>query len=246
MVSPTNGQAEDGRPLFYSRDVPVDVDDTFPDDLAQPNIYVGEDLGGYVVVDTDRQEVDYQDAEGRTQFTEYDGEDGVNIGSLWNKVAFALRFGDINPLISGNIRSSSKILYQRDVKERVEALAPFLTFDADPYPVLIDGGIQFVVDAYTTSNSYPYRAAGGHELVAQRQWPERGLQLRPQLDQGRRRRLRGHREVLRHRPRRPPRRRLRRRLPRPLLRRSPTSCGPTSATRRTCSGSRRTCGAATT
>ena len=68
------------RPLFYSRDVPVDVDDTFPDDLAQPNIYVGEDLGGYVVVDTDRQEVDYQDAEGRTQFTEYDGEDGVNIG----------------------------------------------------------------------------------------------------------------------------------------------------------------------
>jgi uncharacterized membrane protein (UPF0182 family) len=156
VVSPTNGQQEDGRPLFYARNVPVGVENEFPDDLEQPNIYVGEDLGGYVVVDTDRQEVDYQDAEGRTQFTEYDGSDGVNIGSLWNKVAFALRFGDINPLISGNIRSSSKILYQRDVRERVETLAPFLQFDADPYPVLIDGGIQFVVDAYTTSNSYPY------------------------------------------------------------------------------------------
>jgi uncharacterized membrane protein (UPF0182 family) len=156
VVSPTNGQTEDGRPQYYVRNVPVEAEEGFPDALEQPNIYVGEDLGGYVVVDTDRQEIDYQDAEGKTQFTEYDGADGVDIGSLWNKAAFALRFGDINPLISGNLRSSSKILYQRDVRERVETLAPFLRFDADPYPVLIDGGIKFVMDAYTTSNSYPY------------------------------------------------------------------------------------------
>jgi uncharacterized protein len=156
VVSPTNGQQEDGRPQYYVSNVPVEPDEDFPDALDQPNIYVGEDLGGYVVVDTDRQEIDYQDAEGRTQFTEYDGDDGVDIGSWLNRAAFALRFGDINPLISGNMRSSSKILYQRDVRERVEALAPFLQFDADPYPVLIDGGIKFVLDAYTTSNSYPY------------------------------------------------------------------------------------------
>jgi uncharacterized membrane protein (UPF0182 family) len=156
VVSPTNGQQEDGRPLFYARNVPVEVDEQFPSSLRQPNVYVGEDLGGYVVVNTDRQEVDYQDAQGQTKFTEYKGADGVSIGSLVNKAAFALRFGDINPLISGNIRKSSKILYQRDVKERVQTLAPFLHFDADPYPVLIDGGIKFVVDAYTTSSSYPY------------------------------------------------------------------------------------------
>ncbi|MCI3949989.1 MAG: hypothetical protein K0R11_1923, partial [Acidimicrobiales bacterium] len=156
VVSPTNGQNEDGRPLFYASDVPVEVDEGFPADLEQPNIYVGEDLGGYVVVGTDRQEIDFEEADGATQFTEYDGEDGVEIGSLWNQAAFALRFGDINPLISGNIRGSSKILYQRDVRERVETLAPFLRFDADPYPVLMDGGIKYVIDAYTTSSSYPY------------------------------------------------------------------------------------------
>jgi uncharacterized membrane protein (UPF0182 family) len=156
VVSPTNGQEEEGRPRYYVRNVPVDVAEEFPAELEQPGIYVGEDLGGYVVVNTDRQEIDFQDAEERTEFTEYAGEDGVEIGSLWNKAAFALRFGDINPLISGNIRGGSRILYQRDVRERVEALAPFLRFDADPYPVLIDGGIKFVIDAYTTSNSYPY------------------------------------------------------------------------------------------
>jgi uncharacterized membrane protein (UPF0182 family) len=156
IVSPSSGQAGEGRPRYYVDDVPVEVQEGFPAELEQPGVYVGEDLGGYVVVNTDRQEIDYQDAEERTEFTEYDGNDGVDIGSWWNKAAFALRFGDINPLISGNIRGDSKILYQRDVRERVEALAPFLRFDADPYPVLIDGGIKFVVDAYTTSNSYPY------------------------------------------------------------------------------------------
>jgi hypothetical protein len=156
IVSPTNGQQQEGQPRYFMRNVPVDVEEDFPVELEQPGIYVGEDLSGYVVVDTDRQEIDFQDAEERTEFTQYDGQDGVDIGSPLNRLAFALRFGDVNPLISGNIRGSSRILYQRDVRERVEALAPFLRFDADPYPVLIDGGIRYVMDAYTTSNSYPY------------------------------------------------------------------------------------------
>ncbi len=121
----------------------------------EPGIYVGEGLSGYVVVDTDREEIDFQNQDG-TQFTTYEGDDGVGIGSYFRRIAFALRFGDINPLVSSSIRPESKILYQRDIAERVRTLAPFLSFDADPYVVVIDGQLQYVIDAYTTSNHYPY------------------------------------------------------------------------------------------
>ena len=72
------------------------------------------------------------------------------------RAAFALRFGDVNPLISDQLTGSSKILYIRDIKERVSALAPFLHYDADPYPVISDGRIKWIIDAYTTTNRYPY------------------------------------------------------------------------------------------
>ncbi len=154
VVSPANSKTSQGRPSLLLSDIPVRDNVDIP--LEEPAIYVGEGLDGYVITATDRAEIDYQDVQGQTQFREYEGADGVDIGSYLRRAAFALRFGDINPLISGNLRAESKILYQRDIEERVSALAPFLRFDSDPYPVVLDGEIVYVLDAYTTTSRYPY------------------------------------------------------------------------------------------
>ncbi len=154
-MAPTNANSSDGQPEFVIENVPITNRAAEDIELKKPGIYFGEKLGGYVVVGTGRDEVDFQDDKG-TQPTTYDGSDGVEVGSLLRKLAFALRFGDINPVLSSYIDGDSKILYIRDIRERAEALAPFLHFDADPYPVVVDGGIQWVLDAYTTTDRYPY------------------------------------------------------------------------------------------
>lgn len=154
VMAAANAKDATGRPALILRDIPVKSGGGI--DVEQPSIYIGEGLGSYVMTNTERSEVDFQDADGESTFTTYDGDDGVGIGSYLRRAAFALRFGDFNPLISGNIRSDSKILFQRDVTERVKTLAPFLSFDNDPYPVVVDGRIQYIVDAYTTTSRYPY------------------------------------------------------------------------------------------
>ena len=142
----------DGRPDFVVKDLPPTGD--LP--VNQAAVYFGENLSAYVVVDTDRDEVDYVKEDGTTQTTRYSGEGGVSMGSFFRRAAFALRFGDINPLISNFITGESKILYLRDVSERVRLLAPFLDFDADPYPVVVDGKLLWVIDGYTTTDQFPY------------------------------------------------------------------------------------------
>jgi len=127
-----------------------------------------------VVVNTDRPETDYTGldssasgtgddandvavAPGQTSATtEYSGDDGVGIGSILRRAAFALRFGDVNLVVSGNLNDDSRLLMRRDVAERVRTLAPFLSYDRDPYPVIIDGRIVWVMDAFTTTDRYPY------------------------------------------------------------------------------------------
>ncbi|MGI8759125.1 MAG: UPF0182 family membrane protein [Acidimicrobiales bacterium] len=154
VAAPANSKTADGRPELVLANIPVDGTPSLNLE-DEPGIYVGEGLSGYVVVNTDREEIDFQNQDG-TVFTSYDGADGVGMGSYFRRIAFALRFGDINPLVSSSIRPGSKILYQRDIAERVRSLAPFLSFDADPYVVIVDGRLQYVIDAYTTSDRYPY------------------------------------------------------------------------------------------
>ena len=88
--------------------------------------------------------------------TTYKGDGGVPVGSLFNKLLFAMKYQEPNILLSDRIQSDSKILYVRDPKSRVEKVAPWLTLDGDPYPVVADNRIQWVIDGYTTSNGYPY------------------------------------------------------------------------------------------
>ena len=84
---------------------------------------------------------------------------GLAAGSLPRKAAFALRFGEIEPLISDSLTDESKVIFNRDIRDRVRTVAPFLTLDEDPYAVLVDGRIKYVIDGYTASNSYPYAEA---------------------------------------------------------------------------------------
>src|SRR5262245_28765626 len=163
VMAPSNA-SEGNEPQFVMGDIPQrDVEGI---SLEQPGIYFGEDLDGYIVVDTNRDEIDFQDAEGETQTTTYTGDDGVQANSLVRRAAFALRFGDLNPLISDFMTDNSRVVYVRDVIERVTKLAPFLHADTDPYPVVVDGQVQWVVDLYTTTSRYPYAQMADTDQVS--------------------------------------------------------------------------------
>jgi len=154
VAAPTNQSTTQGDPDFVLSGIPIPKD--APIDVAQPELYFGESLPGYALVDAKQDEFNYP-REGKADATNrYDGEDGVTLSNFVRRAAFALRFGDINPLISGQVTGGTKILYQRDINDRVHKLAPFLHFDADPYPVALDGGVVWVLDGYTTTNRYQY------------------------------------------------------------------------------------------
>ncbi|MEY2424374.1 MAG: uncharacterized protein QOI95_4441 [Acidimicrobiaceae bacterium] len=154
VLSSSSAQTADGQPDQLIRGIPITNETDIKVD--RPGIYFGQRLDGYVVVNSKRQEIDFEDTAGRNETTTYTGADGVKMDSWIKRAAFALRFGDFNPLVSGNVTSSSRILINRDINARLQSIAPFLTFDADPYPAVIDGKVQWIVDGYTTTDRYPY------------------------------------------------------------------------------------------
>ena len=170
-LAPVSRVRATGDPEFLIGDLPISIDPSMGVTIDQPQIYVGEELGGYAIVGASRDEVDYTDENQETlevRYADIGGEGGVSMGSLVRRVAFSLRFGELEPLISNFITEDSRVIYVRDVRERVEKLAPFLRFDADPYPVLHEGGIVYVIDGYTTTNRYPYaQRASVRELPSQ-------------------------------------------------------------------------------
>jgi hypothetical protein len=151
-MSPANAVTADGQPDFLVKDIPPQGEPP----IAEPRLYHGESIGGFAIVNSGRDEIDYVKADGTAVTNRYEGRGGVGIGSILRRAAFALRFADVNPLISGFMTPESRILYVRDIRERVQTAAPFLHYDADPYPVLLEGRIVWLMDAYTTSNRYPY------------------------------------------------------------------------------------------
>ena len=160
IASLGNSLTSAGQPNFLVKDVPGTVVGDAPElELDQPRIYYGEafEEQEYSVVDTDQAELDYPSLEGEGAVrSRYDGEGGVPIGSLVNRIAFAIREGDPNLVLSGLIRGDSKILFYRNVRDRVLRAAPFLALDHDPYIAAVDGRLVWIIDAYTTSNFYPY------------------------------------------------------------------------------------------
>jgi uncharacterized protein len=158
IASPSNEATTDGSPRYYLRNVPTqEIENGINlNDGKASQIYFGEGLGSYVLVDAESKEFNYQTAGKTDRFTRYRGKDGVTLSNIVRRAAFALRFGDINPLISGQVTSDTRVLMERDIRARVEKLAPFLQFDGDPYPVALGNRTLWVLDAYTTTDKYPY------------------------------------------------------------------------------------------
>ncbi|MFG2871374.1 UPF0182 family protein [Streptomyces sp. NPDC048338] len=120
----------------------------------QQRVYYGEKTDQYSIVGGPQKELDYEENGEKT--TSYQGKSGVNLSNTFNRAAYAVAFSEPQILYSGAIGDGSRILYNRTPKERVEAVAPWLTIDGDAYPAVVDGKIQWIVDAYTTTNGYPY------------------------------------------------------------------------------------------
>jgi uncharacterized membrane protein (UPF0182 family) len=140
-----------GRPNFTESDLPSEGDlGTY-----EQRVYYGEKTTTYSIVGGPQKEIDYSDDNGE-KTTSYKGDSGVNLSNPVNRAAYAVAFGEPQILYSGAIGEGSRILYNRTPKERVEAVAPWLTIDGDAYPAVVDGRIQWIVDAYTTTNGYPY------------------------------------------------------------------------------------------
>ncbi len=140
-----------GRPVFTESDLPS------KGDLGkyQQRVYYGEKTSTYSIVGGPQKEIDYSDDSGEKTYS-YEGKSGVNLSNPINRAAYAVAFSEPQILYSGAIGEGSRILYNRTPKERVEAVAPWLTIDGDAYPAVVDGKIQWIVDAYTTTNGYPY------------------------------------------------------------------------------------------
>ena len=155
-----------GRPRFLVRELgEVAIDESLGETLEQPRVYFGEDFGGYAIVNAGRDEVDYQTSANESRSFRYDGQGGVDMGSIIRRTAFALRFRDLDPLIAATVTGESKAIYNRDINQRVRELAPFLRFDSNPYPVIAEDQLFWVVDGYTTTSAYPYAQAVETDLV---------------------------------------------------------------------------------
>jgi len=154
VASPFNRVTQDGQPYFAMRDIPTKSSNGMPK-LTQPRIYYGESTNDYVIVGSHNKELDY--SEGYTDIENtYDGNTGVKLDFM-KRIVFSLYYKDYKMFFSGNIDNESKILINRNVLDRVKLVAPFLTYEEDPQVVVTDSGeIKWVIDAYTTSNQYPY------------------------------------------------------------------------------------------
>ena len=158
VVNQANVVQNDGQPVFLLRDIPT-VASVPALELDEPRIYFGEtyEPGRPVIVRTGTQPVEIdRPLEAGASLNEYDGDAGVVLDNLLKRIAFAFRYRDLNLLISNQIRSDSRVLVERNILGMVDHLAPFLTPDSDPYPVILDGEVLWVLDLYTTSSHYPY------------------------------------------------------------------------------------------
>ena len=142
-----------GMPKFIIGEVPPKT--TSDLETKQPRLYYGEATKDYVIVDTGIKEFDYPMGDKNAEY-QYKGSGGVPVGGLASRVAWALHLGSSQVLFSEYVKPESRVLLRRDLTSRLQALAPWLTYEDDPYPVLVDGRITWVIDAYTSSEKYPY------------------------------------------------------------------------------------------
>ena len=152
-LGPVNQVTREGLPVLFVRDLPPQTIADLP--IEEPSIYFGELSNDYAIVRTATREFHYPRGDDNV-FTQYEGQGGTSLGSLWRKLIFALRFRAYQIVLSNDINDESRILFNRDIRTRVRTLAPFLSFDQDPYLVVADRRLFWIYDAYTISARYPY------------------------------------------------------------------------------------------
>lgn len=152
-----NKRDAEGEPVWSSQDIPPKGQlGTY-----EPRIYFGEQSPDYSIVGGNKAapvELDTPEGSATDQpkMFNYEGKGGVPVGSFFNQLLFATKFRDLNVMLSGRVTDSSKILFDRHPRDRVEKAAPWLTVDGDPYPAVVDGRVVWILDGYTTSANYPY------------------------------------------------------------------------------------------
>jgi hypothetical protein len=156
-MSPVREVSTEGLPVFYVKDIPP-KSPFF--NISRPEIYFGELTEDYVIVKTTTKEFDYPKGE-KGIYTSYQGNGGIPLSSIFRKAAMAMRFNTLRILVSDSITSESRIIFNRNIQERVKAIAPFLRYDSDPYIVLSNGRLYWMIDAYTVSDRYPYSEPEG-------------------------------------------------------------------------------------
>ncbi len=154
VMSPSAAVDSQGLPVFLIQDIPPR---SVSEDVlvTRPEVYFGELTHEYVIIDTKEDEFDYPMGE-QNQVTRYEGTAGIPIGSYFRRLLFTFRFRNYEILLADAITRDSRLLMNRQIMTRVSTIAPFLRYDSDPYPVLSEGRIFWIIDAYTTSMGYPF------------------------------------------------------------------------------------------
>ncbi|MDJ0798643.1 MAG: UPF0182 family protein [Calothrix sp. MO_167.B12] len=184
-LSPVNTVARGGLPYYYVKDIGSDITDqsgslqisdpairaSIP--IGHPRIYYGEISNTYVMTGTRTKELDYPSG-AENVYNVYDGQGGIAIGSFWRRLLFAEYLKDWQMLLTRNFTPQTKLLFRRNIRERVQAIAPFLRYDKDPYLVVAQGDgvntkgdstyLYWILDAYTTSDRYPYSDPGKNKF----------------------------------------------------------------------------------
>ena len=154
VFGPVNQVTPEGLPEFFVKDIPPVSNESIK--ITRPEIYFGELANDYVFVRTKASELDYPSGD-QNIYTNYQGRGGVPINSFWRKLLFSARYATLRIALSRDLTNESRILYHRQIQDRVSKIAPFIIFDRDAYMVIAQGGrLLWMIDGYTTSDRYPY------------------------------------------------------------------------------------------
>ena len=155
-LGPVNQVTAEGLPMLFIKNLPP-ISESPDLQVDEPSIYFGELSNDYVIVNTDTPEFHYPEGDDNV-FTTYDGDGGVAVSGIVRRLLFGLRFRSLNLVVSEQLREGSRVLFHRNIRDRVTTIAPFLRYDADPYLVVSEGRLFWIQDAYTVSDRYPYSA----------------------------------------------------------------------------------------
>jgi len=154
VANKVNEFTEDGLPKLALKDIPpkTDIESL---KVTRPEIYFGEATNNYIIVGTKTKEFDYPMGN-ENKYTAYEGKGGVKLDNITKKAAFAWQFNSLKLLLSDSLTNESRIVFNRNIIDRAKTIAPFLAYENDPYIVVDEGKLYWIIDAYTKDNRYPY------------------------------------------------------------------------------------------